>query len=521
MGDYDPGVLSADRPSEAAVQEKLAELEAVLASRMFLRGPSLASILNYVCREVLEGRGEGLKEYNIAVQALGRAADFDPARDSIVRVEVSRLRKRLHQYYAAEGMNHAIQIRFPVAGYAPRFLRQPSPVLDEPSATIELQQARAVQHPPFRRGFWVAGAGLCLLLIYASLWWAAKPAASSKGKASLAPPASNSTVPGTAVGDPLRIAVGSTGFKYVDRQGQIWVGDRFFTGGTLIDRPDRRILRTLDQPLYQKAREGDFQYDIPLTPGVYELHLHFAELIYQESLTSTGEAWRRFHVDLNGKPLLTNFDIVLDAPGPYTADERVFKDVRPAADGFVHLRFRPFINKPILSGIELLPVADGKMRPVRILAGNRNYYDRREQLWGTDRFFHGGGVIMRSVGAKNTADPELFAAERFGNFNYWIPVPEGRYSVALNFSESNFGVDNFGSSTYTGGSGSRLFDVYCNGTALLRNFDILREAGGPNRAVQKVFSGLRPNAQGKLALSFVPVLDYPTIRSIEVRDEGR
>jgi len=70
------------------------ELEAVLASGIFHRAPNLAQLLTYVCAKYFEGSGEHIKEYNIAVDALGRPSDFDQKRDSIVRVEAHRLRKR-------------------------------------------------------------------------------------------------------------------------------------------------------------------------------------------------------------------------------------------------------------------------------------------------------------------------------------------------------------------------------------------------------------------------------------------
>jgi hypothetical protein len=57
--------------------------------------------------------------------------------------------------------------------------------------------------------------------------------------------------------------------------------------------------------------------------------------------------------------------------------------------------------------------------------------------------------------------------------------------------------------------------------ALAREFDILKEAGAVNFAVQKTFHGLRPNAQGKLVLSFVPVVNYANVHSIEVIDESQ
>ena len=97
-------------------------MEAVLQSGIFTRAPNLESFFRYVCEHHFSGRAEQLKEYNIAVEALGRTPQFDQKKDSIVRVEAHRLRKRLSEYYAREGADHAIQILIPRGSYAPRFL---------------------------------------------------------------------------------------------------------------------------------------------------------------------------------------------------------------------------------------------------------------------------------------------------------------------------------------------------------------------------------------------------------------
>ena len=78
------------------------ELERVLSSGIFHRAPNLALLLTYVCSRYFEGAGDQIKEYNIAVDALGRPADFDQKRDSIVRVEAHRLRKRLRENLESE-----------------------------------------------------------------------------------------------------------------------------------------------------------------------------------------------------------------------------------------------------------------------------------------------------------------------------------------------------------------------------------------------------------------------------------
>jgi hypothetical protein len=115
----------------------------------------------------------------------------------------------------------------------------------------------------------------------------------------------------------------------------------------------------------------------------------------------------------------------------------------------------------------------------------------------------------------NVPDQGLFQWERFGHFRYNLPVVEGReYKVTLYFSEGWFGVHGGGS----GGIGSRVFDVYCNGTTLLKDFDILREQ--ENGVAIKTFRHVRPTAQGKLEISFVPVRNYPLINALEVVAES-
>ncbi len=101
-----------------------AELDAILSSGLFAHAPSLAQFLSYICSKCLEGEGSQIKEYNIAVEALGRSPDFDQKRDSIVRVEAHRLRKRLRQYYEEEGASHSIQIVIPAGQYVPQFVLQ-------------------------------------------------------------------------------------------------------------------------------------------------------------------------------------------------------------------------------------------------------------------------------------------------------------------------------------------------------------------------------------------------------------
>lgn len=311
---------------------------------------------------------------------------------------------------------------------------------------------------------------------------------------------------------------------YSDRSGRTWGPDQFFSGGSIYVRSAEKILRTLDPDIYRHVRQGEFRYDIPLQSGSYELHLHFAETGLADfiSAESSGEGQRLFRVSANGKPLLDYFDVVADADGANTSDERVFRDISPAMEGLLHLNFTPMRGTAILSGIEVLPVSPGEVRPIRIRAGwTAAWQDPSGQQWQADSYFLGGNALVRTRNPARESDslPDMavYASERWGHFSYALPVAEGRYKLTLKFCEGHYGRGNTG----FGGLGSRVFDVYCNGVALMRDFDIFKQAGGEGRPVDRTFSGVRPNAQGKIVLSFVPIEGMACVNGIEVVEESR
>ena len=70
-------------------------------------------VLKYICEERFAGRAHQIKEYTIATEALGRRADFDPNSDTIVRVTVHSLRKRLLEVYQNEGADRRLRLIVP------------------------------------------------------------------------------------------------------------------------------------------------------------------------------------------------------------------------------------------------------------------------------------------------------------------------------------------------------------------------------------------------------------------------
>jgi hypothetical protein len=506
-------------PLAPDIEAHRAALEAILRSRTFSKNPRLTALLEYLCSRCFQGEAESIKEYNIATDVFGRPPDFDQSQDAIVRVEMHRLRKKLTEFYAAEGEHEPIEIVIHSGRYLPEFaVRQnamlPPETVTEPPQSPPLWTKQAPPPRPARRGLlWLIAALLAVALVTTfTVRWpsrtAEKPAVSLPGSADL-------PLAAAPVGDTVHILCGSSKSGLRDRQGNTWSPDAFYSGGSVISFPDQPVYRSRDSFLFRAARTGDFSYKIPLRPGVYEMRLYFADRSYSPGVAlEGGENTRVFDVTLNGEVLIHELDIIAEA-GPNTADVRVFKDIRPASDGYLHLAFSKVQGAPLINGIDLVPGTPHRLHPIRIVTQDRTIVDRSGLTWHPDDFFLSGRGIARSTTVTGQEDPQIYEYERYGNFSYAIPVSDGRYRVALHFAESYWGSNTPGG----GGPGTRVFDVDCNAVALLRNFDMLKEAA-PRTQIVKTFHNLQPNAQGKLLLSFVPVKNYANVSAIEVVDES-
>jgi TolB-like protein len=96
------------------------QLDLLLEQNEFKRSPVLARFLELVVLTKLASREDEIKEYTIAVKALGKPTDFNPQLDSIVRIHARRLREMLSQYYQKHP-NDAVTISIPKGTYVPVF----------------------------------------------------------------------------------------------------------------------------------------------------------------------------------------------------------------------------------------------------------------------------------------------------------------------------------------------------------------------------------------------------------------
>jgi hypothetical protein len=96
-------------------------VERVAASASFHRSPRLRELLLYLCHSVLKDPHCSISEHHIGVQVFGRPPDYDSSADTIVRVQVSQLRKKLVQYFLSEGREEPLVIELPKGSYVPVF----------------------------------------------------------------------------------------------------------------------------------------------------------------------------------------------------------------------------------------------------------------------------------------------------------------------------------------------------------------------------------------------------------------
>jgi malectin (di-glucose binding ER protein) len=502
------------------------ELQNILASGVFDRSPMLAQLLRYVCAKYFEGCSEGIKEYSIAVDVLGRTSDFDPKKDSIIRVQFHRLREKLNEYYANGGANHAVQILIPHGHYAPQFSyredasRNGRPTglaatLPDPSesASLPVEEVPGILPPlvtarkRYLRRLGVAAAGVAILGAVAfslagGSAWRKKPI---------------NPIVATPVGESVRILAGLADGNYTDGYGHVWVSDRFFHGGSVATSGNHPIWGTRDPRLYQSWRQGAFSYDIPAKPGDYEVRLYFAETYFGDGNAAGygGENTRFFDISINGVTVKRHLSVAGEG-GVNVAVVKVFQDVSPAGDGFVHIGFVKATNEPFVNAIELKPGVPGRLDAIRLIAQPQGYTDSNGQVWVSDRLAVGGQVVTRTADITGGDDRQLYGGERFGNFSYTIPVTPGKYTVTLHMAERWLGPGQPGGQS---GVGSRLFDILCNGVFLERNLDVYERAGGPNRALTRIYRGIEPNHQGNIVLSFVPTKNFGIVSAIEVIQE--
>jgi hypothetical protein len=116
------------------VEAARAQVERIFQSKTFRSSDVLRHLLSYLVDASLAGTADELKEYTVAVDALGKPSSYDPRQESAVRMQVGRLRQKLVEYYRTEGIDDPIIVDLPKGGFRVLFEPRKTPFEELPIA---------------------------------------------------------------------------------------------------------------------------------------------------------------------------------------------------------------------------------------------------------------------------------------------------------------------------------------------------------------------------------------------------
>jgi|GEM_PF-558711 len=175
-----PTSHSASKPTPAQVR---VQRDRILASKVFSLSRRQSAFLDYIINAELEGKADKLKEFTLGIDVFGKDESFDPRVDSIVRVEASRLRAKLREYYVVEGQGDSVQIEIPKGHYVPVFHLADVPKVE--------------RRPSYIWQLWIGlvVTTLVIVLIYSAYWAPLRKSDLAAKTQQLSPPTSLAVLP--------------------------------------------------------------------------------------------------------------------------------------------------------------------------------------------------------------------------------------------------------------------------------------------------------------------------------------
>ncbi len=113
-----PGTIELGGPTPEDIQRQLSK---IIHSKPFRHASALQRLLQYLISKALADPFADIKEYTIGMEVFERGPDYDPQSDTIVRVQIHRLRIKVKEYYETEGIGDPILVDIPKGHYIPSF----------------------------------------------------------------------------------------------------------------------------------------------------------------------------------------------------------------------------------------------------------------------------------------------------------------------------------------------------------------------------------------------------------------
>jgi hypothetical protein len=147
-------------------------LERLAGSSQLKRATRLRELLLYVGQSSLkEGRGQ-VHEQEIGAKVFGRPEGYDTSVDNIVRTNVSDLRKRIENYFNAEGQDEPVVMEIPRGSYLPVFHRRPTETAngaDNSEAANNAEAETAPQLAVWQRPRWELAVTIAAAVVIVAL----------------------------------------------------------------------------------------------------------------------------------------------------------------------------------------------------------------------------------------------------------------------------------------------------------------------------------------------------------------
>lgn len=155
--------------------------------------------------------------------------------------------------------------------------------------------------------------------------------------------------PAVVASTEIRINCGS--IAYIDVTGKRWAADTNFEFGNADVSYTGIVGATYDFLLFNSSRSGGaggFNYKIPVPNGNYKIELGFSEN-WHNTINS-----RKFHVNIEGVRVLSDFDIRAQAGMRYSAIKRIFN--ASVSDGILNIQFVPTADGAQINNIYVYSV---------------------------------------------------------------------------------------------------------------------------------------------------------------------
>jgi TolB-like protein len=113
-----------------------AQMGKLVTSRTFAQAERMRRFLGFIVEHSICSPDVPLKEQIVGMELYAAGSDFDPRMSATVRVDATRLRTKLREYYGCEGAADALIIELPKGGYTPSFFDANRTKAPEPSIAV-------------------------------------------------------------------------------------------------------------------------------------------------------------------------------------------------------------------------------------------------------------------------------------------------------------------------------------------------------------------------------------------------